>query len=90
VLAGMTKMSWRTFLFYNFIGSAGSTAGYILIGYFFGKEWKYVEAWFRPMWLYLSLVGISLIACGVIFRRSLSRLWCAYLAGYAAENSVWA
>jgi membrane protein DedA with SNARE-associated domain len=73
VLAGMTKMSWRTFLFYNLIGSAGSTAGYILIGYFFGKEWKYVEAWFGPTWLYLILSGITVIVLGVMFRHSLSR-----------------
>jgi len=74
VLAGMTKMSWRTFLFYNLIGSAGSTASYILIGYFFGKEWKLLEARLGPTGLYLILTGITLIAFGVIFRHSLSRL----------------
>jgi membrane protein DedA with SNARE-associated domain len=74
VLAGMTKMSWRTFLFYNLIGSAGSTAGYILIGFFFGKEWKFVEVWFGPAWLYLILAGMTVIFVGVMFRRSLSGL----------------
>ena len=74
VLAGMTKMSWRTFLFYNLIGSAGSTAGYILIGFFFGKEWKFVEAWFGPTRLYLILAGMTVIVVSVMFRHSLSGL----------------
>jgi len=75
VLAGMTKMSWLTFISYNLIGSAGSTAGYILIGFFFGEEWKFVEAWLGPTWLYLILSGITVIVLGVIFRHSLSEFF---------------
>ena len=72
LLAGMAKMPWRIFLFYNLTGSAVYTASYILIGYFFGKKWKLLEAWLGPMPLYLIFVGIALMVPGVIFRHSLS------------------
>jgi membrane protein DedA with SNARE-associated domain len=72
LLAGMAKMPWRIFLFYNLAGSAAYTASYILLGYFFGKKWKLLEAWLGPTALYLILAGIALIVPGVIFRHSLS------------------
>ena len=74
VLAGMTKMSWRSFLLYNLTGSAAYTATYILIGYFFGRTWKLIEAWLGPTALYLILAGIALLILGVMCRHSLSGL----------------
>jgi membrane protein DedA with SNARE-associated domain len=74
LLAGMAKMPWRIFLFYNLIGSAAYTTTYILIGYFFGKEWKQLEAWLGPTALYLILAGIMLIVLAVVFRKSVSGL----------------
>jgi membrane protein DedA with SNARE-associated domain len=74
VLAGMSKMRWRVFLFYNLTGSVAYTTSYILIGYFFGKQWKLLKAWLGPTALYLILAGIALIVLGVVFRRSLSKL----------------
>jgi membrane protein DedA with SNARE-associated domain len=79
LLAGIAKMRWRIYLFYNLIGSAAYTTSYILIGYFFGKKWKRLEAWLGPTALYLILAGIVLLVLGVIFRHSISkflvRLW---------------
>jgi membrane protein DedA with SNARE-associated domain len=75
LLAGMTKMSWRLFLFFNLTGSAASTVIYILIGYFFGKQWKQLLAWLGAAPLYLFFGGILLIVPAVIFRRSLLRFW---------------
>ena len=75
LLAGMSKMSWRTFLFYNLTGSAAYAATYILIGYFFGKKWKLLEAWLGPAALYLILAGIVLVVLGVMFRHSVSGYW---------------
>jgi hypothetical protein len=72
LLAGMAKMPWRIFLFYNLTGSAAFTTCYILIGYFFGKKWKLLEAWLGPTTFYLILAGIAFIVLGVIFRHSLS------------------
>jgi membrane protein DedA with SNARE-associated domain len=75
LLAGMSKMSWRTFLFYNLIGSAAYSITYILLGYFFGKQWKRLEAWLGPTTLYLIFAAIILILLGVLFRNALSSFW---------------
>jgi membrane protein DedA with SNARE-associated domain len=79
LLAGIAKMPWRTYLFYNLTGAAACTTSYILIGYFFGKKWKRLEAWLGPTALYLILAAIVLLVLGVIFRHPLSkflaRLW---------------
>jgi len=73
LLAGMAKMPWRVFLFYNLTGSAAYAISYILIGYFFGKKWKLLEAWLGPTALYLILAGIALVVLGVVFRHSVSK-----------------
>jgi membrane protein DedA with SNARE-associated domain len=85
VLAGMTRISWRLFLLYNLTGSAAFTATYILIGYFFGRKWKLLEAWLGPMTLYLILAAVALIIPGVMFRHSLSGSFRRLLS----KNRVW-
>ncbi|MGZ5236536.1 MAG: DedA family protein [Caldimonas sp.] len=74
LLAGMSKMPWRTYLFYNLTGSAAYAATYILIGHFFGRRWKVIEAWLGPTALYSILAGIALIVLGVMLRRPLVKL----------------
>ena len=74
LLAGMSRMPWRTFLFYNITGSAAYTTTYILIGYFFGKEWKWLVGRLGSTTLYLILAGLALMVLGVIYRKSLSVL----------------
>ena len=68
-------MPWRTYLFYNLTGSAAFAATYVLIGYYFGKKWKMLEAWLGPTALYLILAGLTVIVLGVIYRHSLAGLW---------------
>ena len=75
LLAGIAKMPWRIYLFYNLTGSAAYTASYILIGYFFVKQWKRLEAWLGPTALYLILTGLVILVFAVIFRNSASRFW---------------
>jgi len=72
LLAGMAKMPWRIFCFYNLMGSVVYAICYTLIGYSFGKKWKLLQASLGPTALYLILAGITLIALGVIFRPYLS------------------
>jgi membrane protein DedA with SNARE-associated domain len=78
LLAGMSKIPWRTFLFYNLTGSAAYAVSYVLVGYFFGKQWKLLEALLGPMVLYLVLAGIVLMVLGVIFRNTIARFWARY------------
>jgi membrane protein DedA with SNARE-associated domain len=72
LLAGMAKMRWRIFLFYNLAGSAAFAAAYTLIGYFFGRKWKLLQSWLNPTALCLILAGLALLVLGLIFRHSLS------------------
>ena len=72
LLAGLSKMPWRTFLFFNLTGSAAYSTTYILLGYFFGKKWKLLEAWLGPTALYLILAGLVIVVLAVIFRHSVS------------------
>jgi membrane protein DedA with SNARE-associated domain len=73
LFAGMSKVEWPVYLFYNITGSAAYTATYILIGYFFGKQWEIIEAWLSSETLYLILAGVALIILSVIFRHIFSR-----------------
>lgn len=75
LLAGMAKMPWRTYLFYNLTGSAAFATTYVLIGYYFGKQWKMLKAWLGPTPLYLILALVTLIVLGVIYRHFLAGFW---------------
>ncbi len=79
LLAGAAKMRWSFFLFYDLAGSAAYTVTYILIGYFFGKKWKLLEAWLGPTVLYLIFAGIALIILLVVFGHSLYGLLTRFL-----------
>lgn len=75
LLAGVAKMRWGVFLFFNLTGSVAYTAGYILLGYFFGAEWKLLENWLGSLTLHLMVGGIVLVILAVIFRRFLFNLF---------------
>src|ERR1700691_1615934 len=72
LFAGMTKLSWRTFLWFNLTGSTLYTIVYILIGYFFGKQWKHLQALLGPTVLYPAFAAIALVVLGTLFRRPLA------------------
>jgi membrane protein DedA with SNARE-associated domain len=80
LLAGVAKMPWRTFLFYDFLGSLACGIGYILVGYLFGQKWKALEAWLGPVPLSLILGGITLTVLGVFFRHSLAEFWTRHVS----------
>jgi membrane-associated protein len=80
LLAGMSKMQWRTFLLYNVTGSAAYSTTYILIGYFFGKKWKLLAAWLGPTALYLIFAGLVIMVFAVMFRHSVSTFWARLFA----------
>jgi membrane-associated protein len=75
LLAGMSQMRWRIFLFYNLTGSAAYATTYTLIGYFFGKQWKLLESWLGPTALYLIFAGLVIVAICLLFRHYLSGYW---------------
>jgi membrane-associated protein len=75
LMAGASKMPWRTFLLYNLAGSVVYTIGYTLVGYFFGKKWKLFQAWAAPLMPYLMLAGLILVVLAVVFRKGLTKSW---------------
>ena len=75
LFAGMSKVQWRVYLFYNVTGSAAYTVSYILIGYFFGKQWLLLETWLSSATLYLILAGAALVILSVIFGCFIFRKW---------------
>jgi membrane protein DedA with SNARE-associated domain len=64
-------MPWGHFLFFNLTRSAAYAVTYILVGFFFGKKWRLLEAWLGPTASYLILAGIDLVVLSVMFRHSL-------------------
>jgi len=47
LLAGMTRMPWRDFLFFNLTGSAAFSCFYLLLGHVSGNRWPVIQAWFE-------------------------------------------
>jgi membrane protein DedA with SNARE-associated domain len=75
LLAGMAKMRWRIFLFYNLANSIVCGISYILFGYFFGQKWHMLEVSLGAAALYLMLTGMALLVGGIIFRHSIAGFW---------------
>jgi membrane-associated protein len=75
VLAGMSKMKWRVFLFYNLSGAVVYVALYILLGYFLGTHWEFLKDSLGPAAIYFIFQGVLLIVLVVIFRHFLYRFW---------------
>lgn len=74
LLAGLSDMRWGIFLLFNLTGSVVYAVMYILIGYFFGKKWKLLEAWLGTNLLYVIVAGVAVLALVLFFRHFLFRL----------------
>lgn len=68
LLAGMGRMPWRPFLFYNLAGSVAYAFCYASAGYFFGGSWDLLEGWAGKAAVY-SLTSLLLFAVIVFFLR---------------------
>ncbi|WP_296443825.1 DedA family protein [Rhodoferax sp. UBA5149] len=88
LLAGMSKMRWHIFLFFNLTGSLVYATVYILLGYFFGKKWKLLQAWLGLTLLYLILTGIVLIVLGVMLRGPLAKFWNRFFSRQGARKQT--
>ncbi len=63
LVAGISRMPWRTFIFYNALGGAVWAAAAVLVGYFLGSSLNLVERWLGRATLLLAL----LVAVAVSF-----------------------
>lgn len=59
IMAGITKMKYRTFLTYNIIGAFAWAACITFIGYYLGAKIPFIGRYFTP--IVLIIVGLSLV-----------------------------
>ena len=69
VAAGIGRMPYGTFLFYNVIGSIASVTLYLTLGYFFGASWQAISTWAgRGAAIAFGLIVIT-VAITLLVRR---------------------
>lgn len=59
VVAGISRMRYQKFLFFNVIGGIAWATTFSLVGYFVGDSWDIIRT-------YLSYIGIFAFVCGAI------------------------
>ena len=62
LVAGISRMHWRTFLLYNILGGATWATASVLVGYFPGGSFGLVERWIGRATALLFIV----LAVGVV------------------------
>ncbi len=70
-LAGVGKTPWRSFLFYNFAGSAAYSFLYAFVGYYFGQQLGILQTWLGPLFLWVVLLAVVLVILWLLFRHSI-------------------
>lgn len=71
-LAGMARLPYRTFFFYNVTGGIVWATGYVLVGYYAGSGWRHVEK--RLSQGGLALLGLIFLAgAAVVITRMIRR-----------------
>ena len=58
LVAGVSRMNWRTFFFYNALGGVVWTTAIVLIGYLLGGSIKAVERWTGQATLLLAALAV--------------------------------
>lgn len=67
LLAGASRMHWRTFFRWNLLGAVTWATTYALLGYLFGASWQAMERWVGHAGLFLA--ALVAIGAGVLARR---------------------
>ena len=72
LLAGASRMPWREFALYNFLGAVLWSFVISLVGFFFGRSWDLLEKWIKGAGLImLGIVVVAAIIFAVLRRRRL-------------------
>ena len=57
MVAGVVKMRYESFLFYNILGALGWASGVTFIGYYLGAKFPFVGHYFTPIVLVIIIVS---------------------------------
>lgn len=71
LLAGASRMRWRTFFVWNLLGAVTWALCYAALGYLFGASWQVLERWVGHAGLFLAAL-IAIAVAAVLFRQ---RVW---------------
>jgi membrane protein DedA with SNARE-associated domain len=73
IVAGMSKLQFRSFALYAWSGGAVWVLSFILLGYTFGEQWRSIEELVRRDMVYASLGLLAAAALALIARQILRR-----------------
>ncbi len=60
LVAGISRMHWTSFFFYNIVAGALWATSSVMVGYLFGESLGLVESWLGPGFVLLALVLVFL------------------------------
>jgi undecaprenyl-diphosphatase len=68
LVAGISRMRWRTFVFYNALGGAVWATATVMVGYFLGSSLHLVERWLGRATLLLAAVVVAAVGFYLAYR----------------------
>jgi membrane protein DedA with SNARE-associated domain len=69
VVAGISRMDYKLFLFYNFVGGVLWAAVFTTVGYIFGNSWQLISRILGATGTVIFFLGCIVIAVYLIIRR---------------------
>src|SRR5882672_5047682 len=69
LLAGSSRMPWRTFALYNMLGAVLWSVAITLAGFFFGRSWDVLEHWIKGAGLILLGLVVIVVVTMIVMRR---------------------
>lgn len=73
LVAGISRMHWWTFLFYNVLAGAVWATASILVGYLFSRSLVLVEGWMSLASVLLVLLFVLTLVFYLVYRRAVKR-----------------
>src|SRR5947207_1016389 len=73
LLAGSSRMQWRTFAIFNMLGAVLWSFAITLAGYFFGRSWELLERWIKGAGMIALVVAIVVIVVMILLKRRKER-----------------
>ena len=69
LLAGSSRMRWRTFAVYNMMGAVLWSFVITLAGYFFGRSWELLERWVKGAGMIALAIALVVVITMIVLKR---------------------